>query len=198
MATAVQRIHTIYDTSPSSSSLMGTSSSFDLTPGGLSPMPPRTTPASLPSSPVKRARSGSFRRTAPPPPRRVPAPRLSIPTNENPFGDESGVITLIHPSPISVSSSSPRASQSSRAQQGSTWYSYSSYYQPPGLYGGRSREQAEAERDARLKVIAGILLHRVHCHVKPMRRRVRVDPCTGAGVQREYIRSGLSSMVTAE
>ena len=49
------------------------------------------------------------------------------------------------------------------------------------------------DKEARSKLVAGILLHRVHAVGKPMRR----PPPRHEG-PREYIRSSLSSMVTLE
>jgi len=53
-------------------------------------------------------------------------------------------------------------------------------------------EPQSFDRDARSKLVAGILLHRVHAVGKPMRRR------PGDVYPRSYIRSGLSRMVSVE
>lgn len=53
-------------------------------------------------------------------------------------------------------------------------------------------EPPPLDRNARSKLVAGILLHRVHAVGKPMRRR------PGDVYPRSYIRSGLSSMVSVE
>jgi hypothetical protein len=49
------------------------------------------------------------------------------------------------------------------------------------------------DKDARAKIVAGILLNRVHAVGKPMRRR----PCL-TGEKREYVKSGLSRVVSVE
>lgn len=67
---------------------------------------------------------------------------------------------------------------------------------PPPLQQQRSRVAPATpyqDRDSRSKLVAGILLHRVHAVGKPMRRR----PGEGQA-PREYVRSGLSRMVTVE
>ena len=46
------------------------------------------------------------------------------------------------------------------------------------------------DSESRSKIVAGILLHRVHAVGKPMRRKTVVGP-------KEYVRSGLSTTVTA-
>jgi hypothetical protein len=53
-------------------------------------------------------------------------------------------------------------------------------------------EPPPLDRNARSKLVAGILLHRVHAVGKPMRRR------PGDAYPRSYIRSGLSTMVSVE
>lgn len=55
-----------------------------------------------------------------------------------------------------------------------------------------SFEPPPLDRDARSKLVAGILLHRVHAVGKPMRRR------PGDVYPKSYIRSGLSTMVSVE
>jgi len=55
-----------------------------------------------------------------------------------------------------------------------------------------SLEPPPLDRDARSKLVAGILLHRVHAVGKPMRRR------PGDVYPKSYIRSGLSTMVSVE
>jgi hypothetical protein len=55
-----------------------------------------------------------------------------------------------------------------------------------------SASRALNTRDARAKLVAGILLNRVHAVGKPMRRRYL------AGEPREYVKSRLSSVVTAD
>ncbi|EGO22009.1 hypothetical protein SERLADRAFT_397647, partial [Serpula lacrymans var. lacrymans S7.9] len=48
------------------------------------------------------------------------------------------------------------------------------------------------DRETRLKVVAGILLHRVHAVGKPMRRLPNLE------APKTYKRSGLSSMISVD
>ncbi|KAF8656309.1 hypothetical protein AX16_002611 [Volvariella volvacea WC 439] len=53
-----------------------------------------------------------------------------------------------------------------------------------------SASDAQKERDARARLVAGILLNKIHAVGKPMRRR----PCLGAP-PREYVKSNLSNSI---
>jgi hypothetical protein len=61
-----------------------------------------------------------------------------------------------------------------------------------GIVDAPAPPSAIGNRDARAKLVAGILLNRVHAVGRPMRRR-----CF-SGEPREYVRSRLSSVVTAD
>jgi hypothetical protein len=53
--------------------------------------------------------------------------------------------------------------------------------------------QPVKDKDARAKIVAGILLNRVHAVGKPMRRRPGFT-----GEKKEYVKSGLSRVVSVE
>jgi hypothetical protein len=56
-----------------------------------------------------------------------------------------------------------------------------------------ARQKAAADKEARLKVIASILLNRVNVVGKPMRRRARIP---GLDIPRTYVRSGLGRCIS--
>lgn len=65
----------------------------------------------------------------------------------------------------------------------------SSYYSPS--YPPRS---APSDKNARAKVVAGILLNRIYVVGKPMRRGASMAP----GLEKEYVKSGLSRVISVE
>ena len=140
----------------------------------------------------------SNRRTPPPPAARS---RLLISQPDDPFGDsyssvlaqdENNVILYksaghaLSPSPIRIIIPTPNHHSSSRFNNSKQFHS------PPELDGQLAKQRAAADKEARLKVIASILLNRVNVVGKPMRRR----PGQQQGVVgKEYVRSSLGRCV---
>lgn len=144
-------------------------------------------------------------RRAPPPP--AARSRLLVSQPEDPFADshssvlaqdENNIIlykSAEHaPSPppirITVPSQnrpSPSSSSSSSSRFSAKQATYPLQYQEWEIQ--LAKQRAAADKEARLKVIASILLNRVNVVGKPMRRR----PGQGAG--RAYVRSGLGRCV---
>ena len=118
------------------------------------------------------------RRVPPPPPPKVSTLYSS---GEDPFSDSQSfdpIRTVIYDS-----------NPSSRSRRGST-----SSVQLYAIDTDVPTQVALApDREARSKLVAGILLHRVHAVGKPMRK----VPLTREG-PREYVRSGLSVMITMD
>jgi len=149
------------------------------------------------------------RRAPPPPPRKyVPPPPIEIKSDEaDPFSDEAtNYITLVDATPtpiidLSSSYSSPIEIHIHPTSEPTSQplASDSIFYQPPGLSLPYSEEQQRtAEHAARLKFVAGMLMTRVHCHVRPLRRRPVLDPWLNSSMKRAYVRSGLSRAVSVD
>ncbi|KAG1900089.1 uncharacterized protein F5891DRAFT_1036040 [Suillus fuscotomentosus] len=145
----------------------------------------RIAPASLPSSSSRRLPSFPVaRRVPPPPPPRAIAPQAIPFPSENPFNDSNECALPVPQRPI---------------PQRTHLASQSYTVRLPGsnpidvLVRQRTAQRAAQERETRCKVVAGILLNRVHAVGKPMRR---LPPSTEA--PRAYKRSRLSMTTTAE
>jgi hypothetical protein len=183
-------------------------------PPGLSHGAWRTSPASASTSSLllekdiatgsKRPRPPYIRsnRRAPPPP---PAPPLSLPRlqtvpvafppDDNPFTDrlpsqhdenQYSYNDVIYKSPPTRT----RILQSySQSQSAGYSYPMRQFQHSETLI----RQRAAADKEARLKVIASILLNRVNVVGKPMRRRPR---SVGLDGPRMYVRSGLGQSVS--
>jgi len=180
--------HGAWRTSPASASTSSLVSEKDITTGSKRPRPPYI-------------RSN---RRAPPPPPASPLPRLqpvpvAFPPDDNPFTDklssqrdENQYVSyndLIYKSPNPHTRT--RISQSYSPSE-SAGYSYPMrQFQPSETL---IRQRAAADKEARLKVIASILLNRVNVVGKPMRRRPR---SVGLDGPRTYVRSGLGRCVSA-
>jgi len=174
--------HGAWRTSPASTSASSSSLDKNIATGSKRPRPPYI-------------RSG---RRAPPPPalsRLQPVP-VAFPAGDDPFvdglssePDENNYVSsnlVIYRSPNNHSRT--RLPQS---QSGSAGYSYPLHqYQSIETL---TRQRAAADKEARLKVIASILLNRVNVVGKPMRRRPR---CVGLDGPRTYIRSGLGTCIS--
>jgi len=150
----------------------------------------------------KRPRSPAIQssRRAPPPPalsRLQPVP-VAFPMDDNPFSDriftvqdENNFVSsnaIIYRSPNSRS----RVRLASVSQSESAGYSYPlRQFQPTEVL---AQQRAAADKEARSKVVASILLNRVNLVGKPMRRRPRNVELDGP---RTYVRSGLGRCVSA-
>ncbi|KAG2131247.1 uncharacterized protein EDB93DRAFT_1178652 [Suillus bovinus] len=145
----------------------------------------RLAPVSLPSSSSRRLSSFPVaRRVPPPPPPRAIAPQTIPFPSENPFSDSNSCVPPIPQRPI------PH-----RTHLASQSYTVRLPGSNPidALVRQRTAQRAAQERETRCKVVAGILLNRVHAVGKPMRR---LPPSTEA--PRTYKRSRLSVTTTAE
>jgi len=150
----------------------------------------------------KRPRSPAIQssRRPPPPPalsRLQPVP-VAFPSEDDPFADGKSVEhdenncvssdVVIYVSPNSHS----RTRLASQSQSESAGYAYPMrQFQSAELL---ARQRAAADKEARLKVVASILLNRVNVVGKPMRRRPRIDALDGP---RAYVRSGLGMCISA-
>jgi hypothetical protein len=138
-----------------------------------------------PGESSKRAQRPTLRlpyttRRVPPPPS---PPRVStiVYTSEDPFTNADS----FDPTRTVIYESQPLRSRRGLASKGIPLYT---------LGTDIPRQVAMApDKEARSKLVAGILLHRVHAVGKPIRRApmIREGP-------REYVRSGLSSIITME
>ncbi|KAF8732355.1 hypothetical protein AX14_004516 [Amanita brunnescens Koide BX004] len=105
----------------------------------------------------------------------------------DPFADENSLELRRKSPPL------PAPSTSQLAPRSAPWPpSTSSSATVAGIVDAPAPPSAIGNRDARAKLVAGILLNRVHAVGRPMRRR-----CF-SGEPREYVRSRLSSVVTAD
>jgi len=91
------------------------------------------------------------------------------------------------PSPTPIRITIPSQNQNSHSRFNSKQATYPLQYQEWEIQ--LAKKRAAADKEARLKVIASILLNRVNVVGKPMRRR------PGQSVGREYVRSGLGRCV---
>lgn len=158
----------------------------------------RSLPSPVPSDHAivtgsKRPRSltiRSSRRAPPPPPLQSRAQPASITfPSENSYPEQ-------HPSQNRLSSSliiykSPNHSRTHLASQSQSRSAGHAYpFQPVDKL---AEQRAAADKEARLKVVASILLNRVNVVGKPMRRRPRV---VGSDGQRTYVKSGLGRCIS--
>ncbi|KAG0701574.1 hypothetical protein DFH29DRAFT_925963 [Suillus ampliporus] len=169
-------------------------SSIDKIPPGLARVAWRSAPVSLTPSFSTNTRPGrlpgrlsSFpvaRRAPPPPPSRALAPQTIPFPSEDPFNDSNSCVAHLPQRPI---------------PQRTHLASQSYTVRLPGsnpidvLVRQRTAQRAAQERETRCRVVAGILLHRVHAVGKPMRRMPQ-----SAEAPRAYKRSRLSTITTAE
>ncbi len=168
-------------------------------------------PQEVPYRPVGRRRpphSAPFespRRSVIHAPKPIQAPFTMQPSHNkfDPFADENS-IELVRP----ISSPSPQTTQLSFQRRNLPPLSTPSTSQlaphsaphnpwPPSTNGAGTASavappSALGNREARARLVAGILLNRVHAVGRPMRRRYF------AGEPREYVKSRLSSVVTAD
>ncbi|EPQ50707.1 hypothetical protein GLOTRDRAFT_112687 [Gloeophyllum trabeum ATCC 11539] len=159
-----------------------------------SPFSPSESEAEALSWKVVR-RPTKARRAPPPPPASVKA-KADMDAALDPFADEmTEYVTLdapieihIHPAPSIPPAPSPSPSPPSHSLPSPSFSapSPSPLYQPPGL--ACPPPDPAKEHAARLKFVAGMLMYRVHCHVRPLRR-------WPGERQRGYVRSGLSRVV---
>jgi len=135
----------------------------------------------------------SNRRAPPPPtPSRVQPVPMAFP--EDPFADSHALDdenTAV--SNIVIYKSPPHQSRIRVAPQTSTVPSHSYPMHSFQVADKLARQRAAADKEARLKVIASILLNRVNVVGKPMRRRPRNVAADG---QRAYVRSGLGRCIS--
>lgn len=134
----------------------------------------------------------SARRPAPPPPppfRTQPASTSYM--KFDPFSDDFSVDlsepSNLSPAPMRTSTLSPvlyRTPRMSITRPASLPYTIQ-------LEPAPQRASSALDRDARSKLVAGILLNRVHAVGKPMRGRCRMEP-------KEYVKSRLSSVFSLE
>lgn len=142
----------------------------------------------------------SSRRAPPPPPspalsRLQPVP-VAFPSENDSFldgkfseQDENSNNSVIYRSPNN--NLRTRLASQSHSQSESAGYSYPlRQFQSVETL---TRQRAAADKEARLKVIASILLNRVNVVGKPMRRRPR---SVGLDGPRTYVRSGLGRCVS--
>ncbi|KAG6863835.1 hypothetical protein C0991_002795 [Blastosporella zonata] len=147
----------------------------------------RRTRRAGPAVSCRSPHSPPARRATPPPP-----PRTSY-MKFDPFSDDLDIYTS--PSPITVSDpvlyrtprSTPASISAPRSQSAPT-FTLRIPSQPPK----RQQQQPGFDPNARSRLVAGILLNRVHAVGRPMRRRSFDDG------PREYVKSGLSSVVSVE
>jgi len=176
--------HGAWRTSPASSSYASSSSlDKDFATGSKRPRPPIIQ---------------SSRRPPPPPAlsRLRPVP-VAFPADDDLFTDrksgrqgENFVSSnaIIYRSPNNRSR--VRVASQSYSHSESAGYSYPMReFQPVEVL---AQQKAAADKEARLKVVASILLNRVNGSGKPMRRRPRIISLDG---QKTYVRSGLGTCV---
>ncbi|EKM83298.1 hypothetical protein AGABI1DRAFT_125755 [Agaricus bisporus var. burnettii JB137-S8] len=116
----------------------------------------------------------------------------------DPFADELSYHPPL-PYTIHIPPAAPADIQRHRRRQQESFLRRSYRSAPPPVpttttavvYPTKSTATALQEREARSKIVAGILLNRVHAVGKPMRRRASDTP-------RPYVPSGLSTCVSIE
>ncbi|KAF5387164.1 hypothetical protein D9615_002099 [Tricholomella constricta] len=143
---------------------------------------------------VRAPHSAPARRT-PPPPRVQPASTTYI--KFDPFSDDFSLDLDPLPSRRRLSSLQSTASTAAATDPVLYRTPRTIHIPPaaaevaPGPPPLQQQPQTQLDRNARSRLIAGILLNRVHAVGKPMRRR-------SGDVPREYIKSGLSRVVCVE
>ncbi|KAG5634263.1 hypothetical protein H0H81_002665, partial [Sphagnurus paluster] len=136
------------------------------------------------------------RRTPPPPPRTSymkfdpfsdenASEPLPLPTPRRRLNTDPILYRTPRSTPASLSHSHPYSTHSHRAAEPYT------IYIPPAAVQVAPPAPPPLDRNARSRLVAGILLNRVHAVGKPMRRRCTDGP-------REYVKSGLSRVVCVE
>jgi len=155
----------------------------------------RSIPASI-SNPSASRRSQrpplrSLRRAPPPPPPRVHRTAIPFPS-EDPFTD----VHALGPTVDIDINTFYKVEPKTHARTHLASQSYHSYTVrlPQGIHVSDAlvRQKAAQDRETRLKVVAGILLNRVHAVGKPMRRLPNLE------APKTYKRSGLSSMISVD
>lgn len=162
---------------------------------------------SSPTTAYSPRRRASIALRGPTPARRPAAPRTQPAstsyTKFDPFSDDHSVVDVVLPnlSPRLPASSYPRSSAGASAlvhhptpRMGSTRPASLQRVQAPltiQLEPAPSPSPPALDRNARSRLVAGILLNRVHAVGKPMRGARCREP-------REYVKSGLSSVVSME
>ncbi|KAG1749502.1 hypothetical protein EDB19DRAFT_1680517 [Suillus lakei] len=170
---------------PSNAGVVIEGSPMDKIPPGLARVAWRSAPVSLPSTSSRRLPSFPIaRRVPPPPPSRALAPQTIPFPSEDPFNDSNSCVAPIPQRPV------PQ-----RTHLASQSYTVRLPGSNPidALVRQRTAQRAAQERETRCRVVAGILLNRVHAVGKPMRR---LPP--SAEAPRAYKRSRLSMITTAE
>lgn len=135
--------------------------------------------------PGVRMPSHTYTSRRPPPP--PPAPRTqpaSLTYKFDPFSDEAAPLPYAPPRtrPASLASAAGAASAPPYT-----------IHIPAATAADLGAPAPRIDPDARSKLVAGILLNRVHAVGRPMRRRL-----SGSGEPREYVKSGLSRVVSVE
>ncbi|KAH7924068.1 hypothetical protein BV22DRAFT_1196195 [Leucogyrophana mollusca] len=163
-------------------------STSDRYPPGLAKPAWRAAPVSLPSPGPGSGRRPPFlrnsRRPPPPPPFRAPPAQSIAFPSEDPFNDMNALVP---------STSSMDVIPYPRTHLASLSHSYTVRLPQHHPINVLVRQRAAQDRETRSKVVAGILLNRVHAVGKPMRR---MPPSPES--PKQYKRSGLSRMISAE
>jgi hypothetical protein len=190
MSVPTHSIHSIHGTFAGASSYSKFShagvvieaSQIDKIPPGLARAAWRTAPVSLPSSSTLSSFPVARRAPPPPPPRLLTSQSIPFPS-EDPFNDTNSCTSM------------PRRPTPQRTHLASQSYTVRLPSSNPidALLRQRTAQRAALERETRCKVVAGILLNRVHAVGKPM-RRVPQSP----EAPRPYRHSRLSTITTAE
>jgi len=133
--------------------------------------------------------------TPPPALSRLQPVPVAFPSDDNPFAEgksaEQDENKYISSNTVIYRSSNTRSRMRIGSQSESAGYSYPMRQsQPTETF---AREKAAADKEARSKVVASILLNRVNVVGKPMRRRPRNVDLDGP---RTYVRSGLGRCVS--
>ena len=161
--------------------------------------------SSSPTTPYYPRRRASTAIRGPTPARRLAAPRTQpASTKFDPFSDDYSVADVVPPnfSPRLPASAYPRSSPSASAaasalvhhptpRMGSTRPASLQQMQAPLTIKLEPAPSPVLDRNARSRLVAGILLNRVHAVGKPMRGGRCREP-------KEYVKSGLSSVVSLE
>ncbi|KAG6816734.1 hypothetical protein H0H87_003434 [Tephrocybe sp. NHM501043] len=137
----------------------------------------------IPAASYRSPHSQPPRRSGPPPPPRIASPSMKF----DPFSDDLDSFGPSPPSQI-LYRTPPRttpASLSVAAPRPQNAPTFTLRTHSP------VQTQTQFDPNARSRLVAGILLNRVHAVGKPMRRRSFDRP-------REYVKSGLSSVVSVE
>jgi len=107
----------------------------------------------------------------------------------DPFADENSP-DILSSKPSSTTISTPVIYHTSPRYRLASLPSSSYTYTIPAAAPDRSKSRSSADKEARAKLVAGILLNRAQVGKPPRRRSV--------GEPKTYIKSGLSSVVSVE